>query len=49
MRRKRSQWAEKLTQEAQVTLVFPAMIIMVGCLILVAAPFLLTGLYAYQG
>jgi tight adherence protein C len=48
MRFKRSQWAEKATQEAQVTLVFPAMLIMIGCLILVAAPFILTGLYAYQ-
>ena len=48
MRRKRSQWAEKATQESQVTLVFPAMVIMVGCLILAAAPFVLTGLYESQ-
>jgi tight adherence protein C len=44
MRQKRSQWAEKVSQEAQVTLVFPAIAIMVACLIIAAAPFVLMAL-----
>jgi tight adherence protein C len=45
MRQKRSQWAEKASSEAEVSLVFPAMLIMIACLILVAAPFVLTALF----
>lgn len=45
MRQKRTQWAEKASAEAEVSLVFPAMLIMVACLILVAAPFLLTAIF----
>jgi tight adherence protein C len=43
---KRSQWAEKESEEAQVNLVFPAMVIMVACLIIVATPFILSALFA---
>ena len=45
MRQKRSQWAEKAAEESQVALVFPAMIIMLACLITVAAPFILDAVY----
>ncbi len=45
MRQKRTQWAEKASAEAEVALVFPAMLIMVACLILVAAPFVLTAIF----
>lgn len=41
MRLKRSQWAEKAAAEAQVTIVFPGMLIMLACLVIVAAPFVL--------
>jgi tight adherence protein C len=44
MRQKRSQWAEKAAEEAQVNIVFPAMVIMVACLIIVAAPFIINAL-----
>ena len=44
MRQKRSQWAERASEEAQVTIIFPAMIIMVACLIIVAAPFILVAM-----
>ncbi len=40
-RQKRSFWAEKAAAEAQVTLVYPAILIMVACLLTVAAPFVL--------
>ncbi len=49
MRKKRSQWAEKAAEESQVALVFPAMIIMVACLITVAAPFVLNALFSFRG
>lgn len=45
MRLKRSQWAEKAAGEAQVSIVFPGMIIMLACLLLVLAPFLLSAFY----
>lgn len=45
MRQKRTQWAEKASAEAEVALVFPAMLIMIACLILVAAPFVLTAIF----
>jgi len=38
---KRSQWAEKAAAEAQVRIVFPGMAIMVACLLIIVAPFLL--------
>ena len=41
MRLKRSQWAEKAAAEAQVMIVFPGMLIMLACLILIVAPFVL--------
>ena len=41
MRQKRTQWAEKAAEESQVALVFPAMLIMLACLITVVAPFIL--------
>ncbi len=49
MRQKRTQWAEKSSAEAEVALVFPAMLIMVACLILVAAPFVLTAIFNPEG
>lgn len=45
MRLKRTQWAEKASSESEVALVFPAMLIMLGCLILIAAPFVLSALF----
>jgi tight adherence protein C len=44
MRLKRSQWAEKAAAEAQVSIVFPGLVVMVACLIIVAAPFVLGAL-----
>lgn len=41
IRQKRSSWAEQAAQEAEVSLTFPAMIIMIACLITVGAPFVL--------
>lgn len=41
MRLKRSQWIEKAAAEAQVSIVFPGMIIMVACLLIVVAPFIM--------
>ncbi len=49
MRLRRSQLAEKAAQEAQVMLVFPGMIIMIACLIIVAAPFILSAVFADGG
>ena len=43
IREKRSNWAERAAQEAEVALTFPAMIIMIACLITVTAPFALSG------
>ncbi len=45
IRQKRTQWAEKAAEESQVALVFPAMIIMVACLIIVVAPFILSAVF----
>ncbi|MDB5341251.1 MAG: Type secretion system protein TadC, associated with Flp pilus assembly [Planctomycetaceae bacterium] len=44
MRTKRSQWAERAAAEAQVTIVFPGMLIMIACLLIVIAPFILSAL-----
>jgi tight adherence protein C len=46
LRMKRSQWAEKASQEAQVSLVFPGMTIMLACLLIVTAPFILDAIYS---
>jgi tight adherence protein C len=45
MRLKRSQWAEKASGIAQVNIVFPGMLIMVACLVLVVAPFILQAVF----
>jgi tight adherence protein C len=42
---KHSQWIEKKSAEAQVMIVFPGMIIMVACMLIITAPFLLSALY----
>lgn len=44
MRLKRSQRIEKASAEAQVNVVFPGMVIMVACLLLIVAPFILASL-----
>jgi tight adherence protein C len=49
IRQKRSSWAEAAAQQAEVSLVFPAMIIMLASLLTVAAPFVLQGLNVYSG
>lgn len=49
IRAKRTAWAEKAGQEAEVTLVFPSTLIMLACLVTVGAPFILQGLYTYWG
>jgi hypothetical protein len=41
MRLKRSQWGEKAAAEAQVQMTFPAMIVMLACMLLVLGPFVL--------
>lgn len=41
MRPKRSQWGEKAAGEAEVQLVFPGMVVMVACLLVVLAPIIL--------
>jgi tight adherence protein C len=47
IRSKRLSWGEKASQEAEVTLVFPSMLIMLACLLTVGAPFVLQGLATY--
>lgn len=42
IRQKRSSWAEIAAKEAEVTLTFPAMIIMIACILTVGAPFALS-------
>ncbi len=46
MRLKRSQWGEKAAAEAEVQMVFPGMITMVACLLVVVAPLLLPAVMA---
>lgn len=41
MRLKRSQWAEKAAGEAQVKIVFPGMLIMIACLLIIVTPFII--------
>ena len=45
MRLKRTQWAEKAAGAAQVAIVLPGMIIMIACLLIIGAPFVLSALY----
>jgi tight adherence protein C len=47
MRLKRSQWGEKAASEAQVAIVFPGMLTMLACLIVIVAPFVLSALSNY--
>ena len=49
MRTKRTSWAEKAAHEAEVTLVFPSMLIMMACLITVGTPFILAGISQFFG
>ena len=44
MRLKRQQWGEKISGEAEVKIMFPGLIIMVACLLLIIAPFILMAL-----
>jgi len=43
---KRSQWVEKASQEAQVNLVLPGMITMIACLLIAAAPVVISAVYS---
>lgn len=45
MRTKQSLWAEKRAGEAKANITFPGIIIMVACLVIVVAPFVLQALY----
>jgi tight adherence protein C len=45
IRLKRSQWAERAAAAAQVAIVIPGVIIMIACLIIIGAPFILSALY----
>ncbi len=47
MRLKRSQWGEKAASEAEVQMVFPGMIVMVACLLVIVAPILLPALLTF--
>jgi tight adherence protein C len=47
LRLKRSQWVEKAAAEAQVKIVFPGMVTMVACLLIVLAPFVLQAYYSF--
>ncbi len=49
MRLKRSQWGEKAAAEAEVQIVFPGMLIMVACLIVIIAPILLPAAFNILG
>ena len=45
MRLKRQQWGEKVSNEAQVKILFPGMIIMVACMLIIIFPFILLAIY----
>ena len=47
MRLKRSQWAEQAASEAEVQMVFPGMIVMIACLLVIMAPILLPALMTF--
>lgn len=46
MRLKRSQWGEKAAAEAEVQIVFPGMLVMIACLIVIIAPILLPAAFS---
>lgn len=46
MRLKRSQWVEKAAAEAQVSIEFPGMIVMLACILLILAPIVLPAIFA---
>lgn len=46
MRHRRIQWLERAAEEAKVHMTWPGLLVMVACLIIVAAPLLLSGLSA---
>jgi tight adherence protein C len=46
MRLKRSQRGEKTAAEAEVSIIFPGMVLMIGCLLIVVAPFVLPAILA---
>ncbi len=48
MRNKRSLWAEKRAGEAKASITFPGIVIMVACLVIVVAPFVLQAVYEAQ-
>lgn len=45
MRGKRAQWGEKAAAEAEVNIVFPGILVMVACLIVVVAPIILPAIF----
>ena len=45
MRLKRSQWVEKAAAEAQVQIVFPGMVTMIACLLIIITPFILAAFF----
>jgi len=45
MRLKVQQWGEKAAAEAQVKIIFPSVIIMVACMIVIVAPFILPAIF----
>lgn len=45
MRLKRFQWAEKAVGEAQVNISFPGFVIMIACMLIATAPFILAAIY----
>lgn len=47
IRLKRSQWAEQAAKEADVQMVFPGMVVMVACLLVIMAPILLPTLMTF--
>jgi tight adherence protein C len=49
MRQRKVQWMEKAAEEAKVHITWPAMVVMVACLIIVVAPMLLAALDAGAG
>mgnify|MGYP001601899294 CR=1 FL=1 len=47
IRLKRSQWAEQAASEAEVQMVFPGMIVMIACLLVIIAPIVLPALMTF--
>ena len=45
MRLKVQQWGEKASAEAQVKIIFPSVVIMVACMIVIVAPFILPAIF----